>query len=158
MILKRRVEGFHDLRGLTPYTTWQAPGAHFSTLAERNDLRALILTGTHGHFCAGNDLRAGAARAYQPGYADQHAAVVEGCFDELRRVPFPVVAAIEGACVGGGCGLASLCDFRVASMTARIGVPALAQGNAYPVALLVRLVHIIGPVAARRWPARSSQR
>jgi enoyl-CoA hydratase/carnithine racemase len=138
-------------RNACDLATWQALGAHFSTLAERNELRALILTGTHGHFCAGDDLRAAAARANQPGYADQHAAVVEACFDELRRVPFPVVAAIEGACVGGGCGLASLCDFRVASMTARIGVPALAQGNAYPVALLARLVHIIGPVAARRW-------
>ncbi|HEY4351993.1 MAG TPA: enoyl-CoA hydratase/isomerase family protein, partial [Paraburkholderia sp.] len=138
-------------RNACDLATWQALGDHFAAFAQRDDLRALILTGTGGHFCAGNDLRAAAARAAEPGYADLHSATVEACFATLRRVPFPVVAAIEGACVGGGCGLASLCDFRVAASTARIGIPALAQGNAYPIALLARLVHLIGAAAARRW-------
>jgi len=66
-------------------------------------------------------------------------------------LPVPVVAAIGGACVGGGCSLALCCDFRVGRPDARIGVPTAKLGLVYPTVQLVRLASLIGVARARRW-------
>ncbi|MFT4437132.1 enoyl-CoA hydratase/isomerase family protein [Caballeronia sp. 15715] len=138
-------------RNACDFDAWTALGDAFLTLATRDELRAMVLTGGGGHFCAGNDIGAAAAMANHPDYAERHTLIVERCFNGLRQMPFPVVAAIQGACVGGGCGLAGYCDFRLADRTARIGITAVAQAGAYPTALLARLVGIVGQSAARRW-------
>lgn len=78
--------------------------------------RVLVLTGAGGHFCAGADLT---------GVED------EGFTDLLRQVlavfrddPRPVLAAVDGAALGAGSQLAVACDLRVATPSARFGVPA----------------------------------
>ena len=63
----------------------------------------------------------------------------------------PVVAAISGACVGGGCSLAMCCDFRVGDASAFVSVPVARLGLVYPTIQLQRLVHLVGIGAARRW-------
>jgi len=82
--------------------------------------RILVLTGAGGHFCAGADL----------------SGVEDGTFTDLLREvlaalrddPRPVLAAVEGAALGAGTQLAIACDLRVATPSARFGIPAAKLG------------------------------
>ena len=86
------------------------------TAAAERPTRVLVLTGAHGHFCAGADLQ---------GVEDASFAVLlQGVLDRLRDVSFPTVAAIEGAALGAGTQLAVACDLRVATDDASFGIPA----------------------------------
>jgi enoyl-CoA hydratase len=82
--------------------------------------RALVLTGAGGHFCAGADLT---------GLEDESfAATLRGVLDGIRDAPFPTIAAVDGAALGAGTQLAISCDLRVATSTARFGIPAARLG------------------------------
>jgi enoyl-CoA hydratase len=107
--------------------------------AERVDrdpaIRAAVLTGTGSTFCAGVDLfrvldGGGAyARAFVPELADT--------FRRLFTVVKPVVAAINGHAIAGGCVLAAACDYRLmARGTGTIGVPELRVGVPFPLAAI----------------------
>lgn len=111
----------------------------------------MILTGHAGHFCSGNDIKATARISDNISLMRQRTEAVNDCFRHLRALRIPTIAAIHGACVGGGCSLASYCDFRVADMTSRIGITAVRHSIGYPTAHLLRLTSIIGLSAARRW-------
>jgi enoyl-CoA hydratase len=103
-------------------------------------LDVAILTGTRGHFCAGADLQ-----AYAAGERKQAAEEGDGPMGPSRmKLSKPVIAAIEGYAVAGGCELALWCDLRVVSQTAvfgifcrRFGVPLIDLGT-------VRLPRLIG--------------
>jgi enoyl-CoA hydratase len=92
--------------------------------------RAVILTGGEEIFCAGADISeivgtASAEAAYQ------HAREFQILFEQLEALPQPVIAAVSGYALGGGCELALACDFRIASDTARFGLPEIKIG-AFP--------------------------
>jgi enoyl-CoA hydratase/carnithine racemase len=99
-----------------------------------------ILTGAGGHFCAGADLKAYASGERKPIGEDG-----DGPMGPTRlRLVKPVIAAVEGYAVAGGCELALWCDLRVASTTAifgiycrRFGVPLIDLGT-------IRLPRLIG--------------
>jgi enoyl-CoA hydratase/carnithine racemase len=104
-----------------------------------SDVRAVVIRGAHGAFSAGADLSAlgGSTPA------------AFGRFDELfhracravREFPAPVIAQIEGHCLGGGLSLALEADVRLAARTSRFGIPAARIGIAYvDVGPLVRAV------------------
>jgi len=88
------------------------------------EIRALVLGGSERVFAAGadiNELAAGTpVSLYEGGRLDR--------FDAVRRLRTPVVAAVSGHCLGGGCELAMLCDLIVASETARFGQPEINLG------------------------------
>jgi enoyl-CoA hydratase/carnithine racemase len=66
-------------------------------------------------------------------------------FDAVERCPLPTVAAIAGACTGGGAALAAACDIRIATVDLRFGVPiARTHGNCLSVANLARLSARVG--------------
>jgi enoyl-CoA hydratase len=101
--------------------------ACFTTLGSDADARVVILTGSgHRAFCAGGDLKErngmtdGAWRA-------QHV-IFEQAAMRLLRCPVPVIAAVEGFALAGGCELAILSDFIVAGDTAVFGVPETTLG------------------------------
>jgi enoyl-CoA hydratase len=99
-----------------------------------------ILTGANGHFCAGADLK-----AYARGDRRKVTEEGDGPMGPTRmRLSKPVIAAVEGYAVAGGCELAMWCDLRVASQTAifgifcrRFGVPLIDLGT-------IRLPRLIG--------------
>ncbi|MET0273577.1 MAG: enoyl-CoA hydratase-related protein [Phenylobacterium sp.] len=98
----------------------------WSALAARADLRCVILAGAGKHFCAGADLKE------RNGMSDADWAVQHRVFEAMVRaqlsVPVPIVAAVNGAAMGGGCEMTLACDFAYASETARFGLPEVGLG------------------------------
>lgn len=87
-----------------------------------NDLKALIITGAGGKaFVAGADIKQ--MREMTRDEFENYCNLGHGFFNALQDAPFPVIAAINGYALGGGCELAVACDIRIASDNAKIGFP-----------------------------------
>jgi methylglutaconyl-CoA hydratase len=107
------------------------------------DVRVVVLRGEGRDFCAGADLAellASAAREVGENEAD--ALKLGELFLRIRQLPKPVVAAIQGHALAGGCGLATACDLVVAAESAKFGYPEIQRGfvPAMVLAILRRLV------------------
>lgn len=90
-----------------------------------DDVRVVIVTGAGDrHFCGGADLR-DAGDAVRGGKMDMPPRMP---IDELERLPQPVIAAINGAAMGGGCEIALACDFRLIADDAKIGLTEITFG------------------------------
>jgi len=95
----------------------------FAWLADRAPLRALILTGEGNAFCAGGDVT-WFRKGVESGEVDLGAEVRRGAealhqgIIDLRRIPYPVIAAVNGPAAGAGFSLALACDTRIAAETA----------------------------------------
>lgn len=103
---------------------WRELKASFLALGQRDDLRCVIISGDGGHFCAGGDI------AEYPSFRFDEAALREfhenevwGGLQAVLDCPVPVIAQIEGNCMGAGVEIASCCDIRVAGEGARFGAP-----------------------------------
>ena len=108
-------------------------------------VRALFLTGSgEKAFAAGTDI--GQFRAFTtPQDAIDYEARIDRVLDALERCPVPSVAAIAGACTGGGAAIAACCDIRVGAANARFGFPiARTLGNCLSIGNYARLAALIG--------------
>lgn len=86
------------------------------------DVRCVVMTGTgERHFCAGGDLQERDGMSDQD-WLVQHA-LFEHAYYAIMDCPIPIIAAVNGAAVGGGCELALACDFIFAAAKARFGQP-----------------------------------
>lgn len=101
-------------------------GIEALNVADANpEIRCVVLTGEGGHFCSGGDLRRLAANRHGAGPdsgAQTQARQIDRFHDfieALRTFPKPVLAAVEGACAGGGLSLALACDYLIAAHDAR---------------------------------------
>jgi 2-(1,2-epoxy-1,2-dihydrophenyl)acetyl-CoA isomerase len=101
--------------------------------------RAIVLASEGRHFCAGLDFA---------GNAGQDIAALYRAAQRLFDTPLPVVAAIQGAAVGGGCGLALSADFRVATAQSRFSANFARLGFHHGFALTVTLPAAVGRQAA----------
>lgn len=106
---------------------------------------ALVLTGTGKAFSAGVDLRTYLDGG--PAYVETFWPALSGVFDDLLRYPRPVVAAVNGHAIAGGCVIACCADYRVMS-AGTIGVPELLVGIAFPSTAFAALALTVGPGAA----------
>ena len=90
-------------------------------LAEASSARVTILTGEGKAFCAGMDLEM--LQASQQAHEDSRpqAEKMAALFLSIYRFPKPLIAAVNGAAIAGGCGLATLCDFTIAVPEAKFG-------------------------------------
>jgi methylglutaconyl-CoA hydratase len=93
------------------------------------DVRVVVISGTGKDFCSGADLAAlqKIAGASVTANSEDARALLE-LFLLIRQVPIPVVAAVTGRALAGGCGLATACDLVVASASARVGYPEVKIG------------------------------
>lgn len=98
----------------------------WTAIAARADVRCVILTGEGKHFQAGADLKERNGMTDEA-WAAQHV-VFEDMVAAQLAVPVPVIAAVNGAAMGGGCEMTLACDFAYAADTARFGLPEVTLG------------------------------
>jgi enoyl-CoA hydratase len=113
---------------------------------DNDDIRVVVLTGAGGKaFAAGTDIsqfRAFSTPEDAIGYEERVSRVI-GMLESCKK---PTIAAIAGACTGGGGGIAAACDLRIAAPNARFGFPiARTLGNCLSMSNFARLVALIGP-------------
>lgn len=103
---------------------WRELRDVFTRIAANDDVRCVIVRGEGGNFAAGADIREfPAERADAAGVQRYHREVLAPALQAVAQCPHPVVAQIEGVCVGGGLEIACQCDLRIAGESARFGVP-----------------------------------
>lgn len=110
------------------------------------DIRAVVLTGTAPAFCAGSDLKelAGLSVAQMC----EHEAATAAVARSIGKLDLPVIAAVEGYALGGGCILALSCDLVVSARNVRWAMPEVANGWLPPWGLEA-LIARVGIVTAR---------
>ena len=109
--------------------------------------RALVLTGEGRFFCAGADIREMAAMDGRELY--DWALLGSRLNTNLEELPMPVLAAVNGMALGGGCELALACDLRLASMAASVAVPEVTLGTICGAGGTQRLPRLIGATRAK---------
>jgi isohexenylglutaconyl-CoA hydratase len=129
--------------------------AVFDAVLDRRDVRAIVLRGAGGHFCAGGDVKDMAKARMSmpgPGEADPVTAVNRAfgrAITKADRAPQAVVAVLEGAVLGGGFGLACVADVAIAHAGASFGLPETSLGLP-PAQIAPFLVRRLGLSQARR--------
>lgn len=114
------------------------------------DVRLVLLTGSGDrHFCSGINL-AGAAGAELEQRLREGETALRRASAAIAECRVPVVAAVNGAAFGGGLELAISCDWRMASATARLGMPAARLGVVYSPEGLRRFLEVMGPARLRQ--------
>lgn len=114
-------------------------------LGDDDTMRAIVLTGSQRAFCAGADVN-----TFQVFPRDMNSVIGQTIYNKIEACRIPIIAAIEGHCLGGGLELALCCDIRYASETAKIG---LTEANLSLIAAyggMTRLPWLIGEANAKR--------
>ncbi|SME92282.1 Enoyl-CoA hydratase/carnithine racemase [Tistlia consotensis] len=161
-------ELLYEVRGSTGWITLNRPQARnaltfgmYQRLAEicgglppagEGPVRALVITGAGGKaFAAGTDMRQ--FRAFEkPQDALDYEHKIDVVLGAVEACRVPTIAALPGACTGGGAGIASACDLRIASADLKFGFPiARTLGNTLSITSLSRLAALVGAGRAKEW-------
>jgi enoyl-CoA hydratase/carnithine racemase len=113
----------------------------------RSDIRAVVLWGGEKVFAAGADIKEMQAMDYEA--MALRAGTLQESFTAVARIPKPVVAAITGYALGGGCELALCADIRIAAEDARLGQPEILLGLIPGAGGTQRLTRLVGPSRAK---------
>ncbi|MCK1394479.1 enoyl-CoA hydratase/isomerase family protein [Bradyrhizobium sp. 1] len=129
---------------------WRELADIFSGFRGDHDIRGVVLRGSGADFSVGADIS-----EFERIREDRHQAAayelaVDACSGAIASLGKPVVAAIAGYCLGGGCHLALACDFRFADRSAKIGIPAAKLSIVYGVNSVQRLLALTGVSNAKR--------
>jgi 3-hydroxypropionyl-coenzyme A dehydratase len=117
-------------------------------IAADDSIKVVIITGAgERSFCAGADI------SYMvnidPMQAERYATSAQGVINKIERLEKPVIAAVNGFALGGGCELAMACDIRIASNNAKIGQPEVTIGITPGWGGTQRLMRLVGPAKAK---------
>jgi 3-hydroxypropionyl-coenzyme A dehydratase len=112
------------------------------------NIKVIIITGAgEKAFCAGADI------SYMvdidPITAEKYASSAQSVLNKIERIEKPVIGAINGYALGGGCELAMVCDIRIASSNARLGQPEVTIGIPPGWGGTQRLMRLVGPAKAK---------
>ncbi len=114
---------------------------------EREDVRAVVLYGGEKVFAAGADIKEMADMDYTD--MARRSGPLQSSFTAVARIPKPVVAAVTGYALGGGCELALCADVRVAADDAKFGQPEVLLGIIPGAGGTQRLSRLVGPAKAK---------
>lgn len=109
---------------------------------------AIVITGNDRAFAAGADIGAMADWDYQKVYADDY---ITKDWEAVRKTRKPVIAAVAGYALGGGCELAMMCDLIIAADTAKFGQPEITIGTMPGLGGTQRLPRAVGKAKAMDW-------
>jgi len=137
------------LNALTYAMFARLPGL-LAEAAAAGGVRALVLRGAGGKsFSAGADISEFGSARSTPAQAAVYDDAVLAAEEALATFPAPTIAAIDGYCYGGDCGLALACDIRLAAPAARFAITPAKLGLVYPLRSTKRLVDAVGPSRAK---------
>ncbi len=152
LLIERHADGYALVTLIRPgalnalNTTLTGELAAFLDTVEQDDsVRCVILTGSAKAFAAGADIKEMADQSYADMYKANFFAHGH---DRITRFRKPIIAAVSGYALGGGCELAMLCDFIIASETARFGQPEINLGVAPGIGGSQRLTRAVGKAKA----------
>jgi enoyl-CoA hydratase len=116
----------------------------YAAFEDDDAIGAIVLTGSERAFAAGADIK-----EMQPlDFADVYRRNFLGGWDDVAKVRKPVIAAVSGFALGGGCELAMICDFIIASETAKFGQPEITLGVIPGMGGSQRLTRAVGKAKA----------
>jgi enoyl-CoA hydratase len=118
--------------------------------AADSSVKVLVLTGADEKaFAAGTDISE-FKKFSTAKDALEYEERINGLLDAFERIPIPTIAALSGACTGGGATIAACCDLRIGAANARFGVPiGRTLGNCLSVSNYVRLAALLGPARVK---------
>ena len=119
--------------------------AALEALDAEPEIRCIVLTGNEKAFAAGADIKASFVEATP---ASMLAQDLTTRWERVRRIRKPIIAAVSGYCLGGGCELAMTCDIIVASETAQFGQPEVNLGIIPGAGGTQRLTRVVGKYRA----------
>jgi enoyl-CoA hydratase len=130
---------------------WAGMGDALTAFEADPDVRVVVLRGAGGKaFISGADISQFEERRSTASKAADYSAITDRAWNALAHCSRPVIAAIEGYCIGGGLAVAMKCDLRIATGNSTFGVPAARLGIAYPTESIRDLVNLVGPSEAKR--------
>ncbi len=138
-----------EKRNVVSLAMWRALGEIYSGFAQRSDVRVVILTGAGGHFCGGADISEFAKVRNNVADARVYGEAGRTATRAITDLPQPTIAAVHGYGVGGGCGLALACDFRVGDATTQMGIPAARLSIVYGTLDCSLLLRAVGLAKAK---------
>lgn len=140
-----------DKRNALDQAMWETIPLCVAEALARPETRVIILaSAAPGIFCAGADIAEFARESAAAAWRARNQAAIRATQLSLARAPIPVIAAIDGDCVGGGCGLALAADIRICAPAARFGITPARLGLVYPQHDTRLLVDLVGPGQAKR--------
>ena len=129
---------------------WRELRAVFEEFVHQPALRCVVVAGADGHFCAGGDISEYSGFRFEEGsLRDFHENEVWGALAAMLACDLPVVAEIRGHCIGAGVEIASCCDLRLASGSARFGAPIAKLGFPMAPREAQLVTQALGEVTAR---------
>jgi enoyl-CoA hydratase len=137
-------------RNALTFAMYEQMAAICATVNADHSIKAMILTGSGDKaFASGTDISQ--FRAFKTAQdALEYEARIDRVLGALEQVRVPTIAAIAGACTGGGAGIAACCDIRIGTSATRIGFPiARTLGNCLSMSNISRLTALIGPARTK---------
>ncbi|WP_085663713.1 MULTISPECIES: enoyl-CoA hydratase [unclassified Pseudomonas] len=128
------------LNALSPQLT-QELSSLLDSLEKDDNVAAAVLTGNERAFAAGADIKAMQQMTYMEAYRSDF---ITNSWDRLASFRKPIIAAVSGYALGGGCEFAMMCDFIIAADTARFGQPEITIGTIPGSGGTQRLARFIG--------------
>lgn len=129
---------------------WAAIPPLMKSLDESPDVRVVIVRGSgNDAFASGADISEFSETRHDANVAAHYEALNNATFASIRSCSKPVIAMIQGFCIGGGLAIALACDIRVADASAVFSLPPARLGLAYPLDGLRDLVSAVGAPAAK---------
>jgi enoyl-CoA hydratase/carnithine racemase len=122
--------------------------ARFAEIATDTEVRAVVLTGAGTHFMGGGDIAY--FRTLSRASAEPYVLGIQRMQDAIGLLPQPVIAAVNGTALGGGCELAMACDIRVAEEQALFGQPEVKLGIIPGAGGTQHLPRLVGAGRAKR--------
>jgi enoyl-CoA hydratase/carnithine racemase len=139
-----------QLKNAVTLAMWRQLSEVFSRFADDRDVRGVVLKGEGKDFSVGADITEFDTIRDDKRKSAEYEVAVDACSGAIARLGKPVVAAISGYCLGGGCHLALACDFRFGDRTVKIGIPSARLSIVYGVHSVQRLLALTGLANAKR--------
>ena len=139
-----------SVRNAVTLAMWRELADIFSGYADDRAIRGVVLRGSGTDFSVGADISEFERIREDRHQAAAYEVAVDACSGAIAALGKPVVAAIAGYCLGGGCHLALACDFRFADRSAKVGIPAAKLSIVYGVNSVQRLLALTGVSNAKR--------